>query len=171
MRCSRWAAGQDVSVQYLRNRLNNSFDAGAPYFDDRTVTTLEAWSVVSRNRIGEKWNSILTVGEGSDDSVSLTAFGESPFKTTQRQYTWQNDWTLPLGVLSLALERREERVATDSDFAVDAAEHELGDGRLPGALPGVRAPGEPASRRLEPVRGQDDRRHRRRLQAEPAVAG
>ena len=113
-----WAAGQDVSVQYLRNRLNNSFDAGAPYFDDRTVTTLEAWSVVSRNRIGEKWNSILTVGEGSDDSVSLTASGESPFKTTQRQYTWQNDWTLPLGALSLALERREEHLATDSDFAV-----------------------------------------------------
>jgi len=113
-----WAAGQEVSVQYFRNRLNNSFDAGAPYFDDRTVTTLEAWSVVSRNRIAEKWNSTVTVGEGSDDSVSLTASGESPFATTQRQYTWQNDWTLPLGVLSLALERREEHLATDSDFAV-----------------------------------------------------
>jgi len=113
-----WAAGQEVSVQYFRNRLDNSFDAGAPYFDDRTVTTLEAWSLVSRNRIAEKWNSTVTVGEGSDDSVSLTAFGESPFATTQRQYTWQNDWTLPLGVLSLALERREEHLATDSDFAV-----------------------------------------------------
>ncbi len=113
-----WAAGQEVSVQYFRNRLDNAFDAGAPYFDDRTVTTLEAWSLVSRNRIAEKWNSTVTVGEGSDDSVSLTAFGESPFATTQRQYTWQNDWTLSLGVLSLALERREEHVATDSDFAV-----------------------------------------------------
>jgi vitamin B12 transporter len=113
-----WASGQDVSVQYFRNRLNNSFDAGAPYVDDRTLTTLEAWSVVSRNRLGERWNSILTVGEGSDDSVSLTSFGESPFKTTQRQYTWQNDWTLPLGLLSVALERREEHLATSEDFAV-----------------------------------------------------
>jgi vitamin B12 transporter len=50
--------------------------------------------------------------------VSLTSFGESPFRTTQRQYTWQNDWTLPLGALSVALERREEHVATDNDFAV-----------------------------------------------------
>ena len=113
-----WAPGQDVSAQYLRNRLNNAFDAGAPYFDDRTVTTLEAWSVVSRNRLGESWTSIVTVGEGSDDSVSLTAFGESPFKTTQRQYTWQNDWTLPLGALSLAVERREEHLATDTAFDV-----------------------------------------------------
>jgi vitamin B12 transporter len=113
-----WASGQDVSVQYFRNRLDNAFDAGAPYFDDRTVTTLEAWSVVSRNRIADQWSSTLTAGEGSDDSVSLTSFGASPFKTTQRQYTWQNDWTVPLGALSVALERREEHVATDSDFAV-----------------------------------------------------
>jgi vitamin B12 transporter len=113
-----WAPGQEVSAQYMRNRLNNAFDAGAPYFDDRTVTTLEAWSVVSRNRLGEKWNSLVTIGEGSDSSVSLTSFGMSPFTTTQRQYTWQNDWTLPLGLLSVALERREEHLATDTDFAV-----------------------------------------------------
>jgi vitamin B12 transporter len=113
-----WATGQEVSAQYFRNRLDNAFDAGAPYFDDRTVTTLEAWSVVSRNRITDRWTSTLTIGEGSDDSVSLTSFGESPFKTTQRQYTWQSDWTLPLGALSVALERREEHVATDSEFAV-----------------------------------------------------
>jgi vitamin B12 transporter len=50
--------------------------------------------------------------------VSLTSFGESPFKTTQRQYTWQNDWVLPQGALSLALERREEHLATDAAFAV-----------------------------------------------------
>jgi vitamin B12 transporter len=113
-----WAAGQDVSVQYLRNRLNNAFDAGPPYFDDRTVTTLEAWSVVSRNRLAERWNSTLTAGEGSDESVTLTSFGDAPFKTTQRQYTWQNDWTLPRGLLSVALERREEHVATSNEFAV-----------------------------------------------------
>ncbi|MFO1304255.1 MAG: TonB-dependent receptor [Burkholderiales bacterium] len=113
-----WAPGQELSAQYLRNRLNNAFDAGAPYFDDRTVTTIEAWSVVSRNRLGDKWTSLVTIGEGSDASDSLTSFGTSPFTTTQRQYTWQNDWTLPLGLLSVALERREEHLATDTDFAV-----------------------------------------------------
>lgn len=112
-----WAAGQEVAVQYLRNRLNNQFDGGSGY-DDRTVTTLEAWSVASRNRLAAWWNSTLTIGEGSDDSVSQTAYGDYPYKTTQRQYTWQSDFTLPAGTLSVIAERREERLATTDAFAV-----------------------------------------------------
>jgi vitamin B12 transporter len=112
-----WAGGQDVTVQYLRNRLNSQYDGGAN-FDDRTITTLEAWSVVSRNRIGDRWTSTLTAGEGSDDSLSQTGFGDFPFKTTQRQYIWQNDVALPLGLLSAVIERREEHVATTETFGV-----------------------------------------------------
>ncbi len=104
-------------LQYFGNRLNNQFDGGAPYFDDRTITTVQAWSVASVNRINDVWSSQLTAGEGSDDSVSQTSFGNAPFKTTQRQYLWQNDFTLPLGALGVILERREEHLTTDTDFA------------------------------------------------------
>jgi len=112
-----WATGQEVTAQYFRNRLNNQYDGGAGS-DDRTITTLEAWSVATRNRIGERWTSIVTIGEGSDDSVSQTGFGDYPFKTTQRQYFWQNDVTLPVGTASVILERREEHLSTNDDFAV-----------------------------------------------------
>lgn len=112
-----WATEQDVAVQYFYNRLNNQYDGGEG-FDDRTITTLEAWSVASRNRLTPWWKSILTVGSGSDDSVSQTGYGNYPFKTTQRQYTWQNDFTLPLGALSAIVERREEHLATDEAFPV-----------------------------------------------------
>ena len=112
-----WAAGQEVAAQYLRSRLNNQFDGG-PGYDDRTVTTLEAWSVASRNRLAAWWKSTLTAGEGSDDSVSQTAYGDYPYKTTQRQYAWQNDFALPAGTLSVIAERREERLATTDAFAV-----------------------------------------------------
>ncbi len=112
-----WADEQDVAVTYFRNRLNNQYD-GSPGFDDRTVTTLEAWSVVSRNQLASHWRSTLTLGSGSDDSVSQTAFGDYPFKTTQRQYLWQNDVTLSYGQLSVIVERREEHLATDTGFAV-----------------------------------------------------
>ncbi len=88
-----------------------------PYFDDRTITTVQAWSATSRNRVNDVWTSLLTAGEGSDDSVSQTSFGNSPFKTTQRQYFWQNDFALPLGSLGVILERREEHLSTDVDFA------------------------------------------------------
>jgi len=112
-----WAPGQEVAVQYFRNRLNSQYDGGAGS-DDRTITTLEAWSVVSRNKLAERWSSLLTIGQGSDDSVSQTGYGDYPFETTQRQYNWQNDFTLPLGSLGVILERREEELASNDPFAV-----------------------------------------------------
>jgi vitamin B12 transporter len=111
------APGQELFAQYLRNRLDAQFDGG-PDYDDRTLTTLETWQVGSRNRILEGWLSRVIVGESIDDSVSKTAFGDSPFKTTQRLYTWQNDVTLPFGLLTLAGERREERLAESAGFEV-----------------------------------------------------
>jgi len=112
-----WAAGQEVAVRYFRNRFNNQYDGGAG-FDDRTITTLEAWSVVSRNKLARDWSSVFTLGSGSDDSVSQTGYGDYPYKTTQRQFTWQNDFTLPLGTLGVILERRLEELASNDPFAV-----------------------------------------------------
>lgn len=113
------APGHDVSVQLLRNRLDAQFDGG-PGSDDRTLTTLEIWQLASRNRLHERWASKLSVGETRDDSVSKTGFGDFPFRTRQRQYAWQNDVALPMGSLSLAVERREERIDEEAGFAVRA---------------------------------------------------
>src|SRR6266705_4096349 len=115
----RFAADQELSAQFFRSRENAQFDAG-PGFDDRTITTLTAYSIASRNRLGTFWTSRLEAGEGDDDSVSESGFGRSRFKTRQHQYGWQNDFAIPHGNLSLALERREERIGTDAGFAVTA---------------------------------------------------
>ncbi len=112
-----WAEGQNLTAQYYRSRLDAQFDGGAG-FDDRTITTVEAWQAATRNRLAPFWVSQLSVGVGLDDSVTQTGFGEFPFKTTQRQYVWQNEFTLPLGMLTAGLERREERIATSESFAV-----------------------------------------------------
>jgi vitamin B12 transporter len=112
-----WASGQELALQYFGNRLNSRFDGGAPFFDDRTITTVQAWSASSRNRVNDAWTSLLTAGQGSDNSESQTNYGNSTFKTTQRQYFWQNDLTLPMGALGVIFERREEHLATDADFA------------------------------------------------------
>ena len=112
-----FAPEQQLSVQYLKSRLNAQFDAG-PGFDDRTFTTVESYAVASRNRVASFWTSTLEAGASRDDSTSQTGFGPSRFNTLQRQYTWQNDFTLPLGGLSVAAVRREERLATDAGFAV-----------------------------------------------------
>jgi vitamin B12 transporter len=112
-----FAAEQQLSAQFFYSRLNTQFDAG-PDFDDRTITTEQSYAVASRNRLTSFWNSTLEAGVSSDDSASQTGFGPSRFKTRQRQYMWQSEFTLPVGALSLALVRREERLDTNADFAV-----------------------------------------------------
>ena len=113
-----FAPEQQLSAQFFYSRLNTQFDAGLPLFDDRTITTEQSYAVASRNRLASFWNSTLEAGVSSDDSVSETGFGPSRFKTQQRQYMWQNDFTMPVGALSVALMRREERLDTDVAFAV-----------------------------------------------------
>jgi vitamin B12 transporter len=114
-----FAPEQQLSLQAFYSRLNAQFDA-SPNFDDRTITTVQSYALASRNRLASFWKSTVEAGTSSDDSVSQTSFGSSPFKTVQRQYLWQNDLSLPLGALSLALSRREERLDTDAGFPVTA---------------------------------------------------
>jgi vitamin B12 transporter len=111
------AREQTLSLQYFESRLNDQFDAGDG-FDDRTITTLTTWQVASSNRLARNWTSRLSFGDGSDRSVSKTGSSDFAFDTHQHQFAWQNDLMLPKGDLTLAFERREERVATDSGFPV-----------------------------------------------------
>ena len=112
-----WATGQELTGQFFRSHLNSQFD-GSPGFDDRTITDAETWLVASRNVLAPFWVSRLSAGAGIDDSKSESAFDDFPFKTIQRQYTWQNELTLPLGMLTAGFERREEHLRTTAPFAV-----------------------------------------------------
>ncbi len=123
-----WAKGQALSAQYYRSTMNAQYDGGDG-FDDRTKTTLESYGITSVNALAPWWTSRLTIGEGSDRSVSETGFGNYPFRTRQRQYAWQNELdarsALPLAGLTRALatigvERREERVDGDTAFDVSS---------------------------------------------------
>jgi vitamin B12 transporter len=111
-------ADHELGAKYLRNRLNAQYD-GDPGFDNRTVTVVESWQFTSRDRFAAEWLSRLSAGEGSDDSVSKTAYGDFPFRTRQRQFAWQNEFTLP-GKSSIVAgyERLDERIDTDAAFAV-----------------------------------------------------
>ena len=111
------ADGHELAAKYLYNRQNAQYD-GSAGFDDRTLTTLETWQVASRNRLAPDWTSRLTAGQSSDDSVSKTEYGDFPFLTRQTQFAWQNDFTLPQGLVTAGYEYRRESVATDVAFAV-----------------------------------------------------
>ena len=113
----RFAPEQEISAQAFRSRLNARFDAG-PGFDDRTVTTVESYSIASRNRLTAFWTSDLSAAETRDDSNSVTGFGPSRFLTRQRLYSWQNELMPGYGRLTVLAERREERIDSDTAFDV-----------------------------------------------------
>ena len=114
-----WAKDQRAGASYLRSRLDSQFDGG-PGFDDRTITVIEAWQVESRNRIASAWQWTISAGRSSDESTSRTGFGEFAFRTRDSQLRWQHDIALAAGDLSVAYERREERLGEAAGFAVTA---------------------------------------------------
>ena len=85
------------------------------------VFRASALSLASNNQLTSWWHSRLRLGETLDDSTTYSQY-PSQIRTRQRQYSWQNDFSLAASQrLSLALERLEERVSS-SGFAGKAPE-------------------------------------------------
>lgn len=124
--------GHEIGLQLLHSeghvRFDNRFNidpffpAFNPAFSDNAEITQHSYAVTSKNQITSNWLSTLRAGEGADESVTHAALGpfttesRSLFKTKQRQYSWQNDITLPLGTLTLLYDRLEERIKSTTDF-------------------------------------------------------
>ena len=138
----------------LPQPLDAQFDGG-PGFDDRTITTLEAWRVESRNRFPSAGRRGCRSARAATSRSRQTAFGDFPFKTRQRQYAWQND----VDAADRARCRSRSsgarsRSSSNAGFAVTEREHELGHRRLAAAARRPRAAGEPAPRSLDQYGGE-----------------
>ena len=120
--------GHELGLQFLhskgKTRFDNRFNVFAfdPAFSDSAEITQHSYSIYSKNKITSNWLSTLKIGEGYDEQVTyaalsfFTAESRSVFSTKQRQWSWQNDIDLPLGTLTLAYDRLEERVKSTSAF-------------------------------------------------------
>jgi vitamin B12 transporter len=111
-----WAPDQRLSLQTLQSRLNAGIDNGAPFFNDRGIQELSSNSISSRNRINDRWTSILTAGLMIDNYESVNRpspgnDGRQTFRTQQGQYTWQNNFALTQDhALVIGVERLEQKV-------------------------------------------------------------
>lgn len=108
------APGHEVGVQIFSSNSHANYDSSNT-FNNYINSSQLAYSLFSKNQITTIWHSTLSAGEGIDDSNNQydVGFGGS-FKTKQRQYSWQNNVTLPLGTLTLAYDRLEQRVISDT---------------------------------------------------------
>jgi vitamin B12 transporter len=95
------------------------FDGFMSTFDDYTDQTLAAYGVYSKNRFLPAWQSVLRIGQGVDDSTTVSGPTSDQFKTVQDQVTWQNDLTTPIGNVLLAAEYLGQRVSGTTSFPVD----------------------------------------------------
>lgn len=114
----------EIGFQFLSSEGHTKFDSRFNLFnpletinfsDNADISQL-SYSITSKNKFLSGWLSTLRIGEGIDESVSFQSFGRSLFRTKQRQLTWQNDISLPIGTLTLAYDRLEERVQSTADF-------------------------------------------------------
>ena len=101
-------AGHELGTNLMRSRQNSRFDAG-PSYDDRDVTTLETWSIYSKNQWTKEWSSQLRYANSEDRSISDASYGLSRFDSKQAVFGWQNDISLGKDTLQLVYEHRTEK--------------------------------------------------------------
>jgi vitamin B12 transporter len=119
----------ELGLQLLHSKGRTRFDSPSnllyavePGFSDYADLTQYTYSVYSKNNLSKNWLSTLRIGEGSDELVNFSAidnFGTPPrnlYRTQQQQFSWQNDINLPLGKLTLAYDRLEERVKSTTNY-------------------------------------------------------
>lgn len=127
-------------------RFNADTEIGAGFFNAQTVSRYDAYqwdpnifATVNANRNYEMkhrtagayafatfapvsiWKSTVRIAQGTDRTESPESVIGDPislFKTTQNQYTWQNDIALPVGSLLTGLERLEQEVDSTKDYSV-----------------------------------------------------
>ncbi len=108
--------GHTLGLQFFKNQGRTNTDGGGDNFDDYARQTLQSYAFTSKNQFADFWRSTLTLGKGVDRSTSYSAFGIGKFRSDQQQLTWQNDFTLPLGELTLAYDHLEQKVISTKDY-------------------------------------------------------
>lgn len=124
------AQGHTWGLQFFESKGHNEYDAASPSanYESFTEQTLQSYAFTSKNQFTDFWHSTFKLGMGVDDSDShakpnkskasstYNPTGISKYRTEQKQISWQNDFTLLLGTLTLAYDRLEQDVSSVANF-------------------------------------------------------
>ncbi len=108
------AEGHEIGIQLYESAGRNYYDDGQNSYANFIQREI---SITSQNRFVPNWLSTLRIGEGVDSSDDHGAFGTVNTRGYQKQLTWQNDISVPLGILTLAYDRLEQRIESDTSYA------------------------------------------------------
>lgn len=114
-------AGHEIGLNFLNSDGTTYFDNrfNLTNFDSKAELNQQAASIFSKNKFTDAWLSTLKLGFSKDklksfDEISVPSFDR--FDTKQNQLNWQNDFTLPVGTLTLIYDRLEEKVHSNTQY-------------------------------------------------------
>lgn len=111
------AVDHEIGVKGFVSQGRGHYDgyfSSTDYYRDQTLSTFD---VYSRNRISDRWRSLVRIGAGSDHSSDYSAV-KDVFNTDQNQLLWQNDLDLGPGTALLGVERLEQKVNGTTAYTV-----------------------------------------------------
>lgn len=116
--------GHTWGLQFFESKAHSNFDNA---YDNYGNQTLQGYAFTSKNQFTDFWHSTFRLGMGVDDSdshakpnktktsSSYNPTGVSKYRTEQQQLSWQNEFSMPLGTLTLAYDRLEQDVDSKSN--------------------------------------------------------
>ncbi|MBM2885606.1 TonB-dependent receptor [Chromobacterium phragmitis] len=113
------APGHDLTLRLFQTFARADFDQN-PVGQDWTDTRLTGQSLESRNRFSDIWTSTLRFSHSQDKQETFAdATGgqrNSLYKTTQNEWTWQNDLTTAWGKFVLGATHNDQKVSSSSAY-------------------------------------------------------
>ncbi|MFA7267961.1 MAG: TonB-dependent receptor [Sterolibacterium sp.] len=114
----RPASGQEIGASLFQTEGRNWYEMG-PNFDSHADVKQSAFTLYSRNRLSEIWNSTFRIGQSGDESTDFNPYSAPTgdrFKTTQQQFAWQNDIRIAPGSLLVAIESLNQKAGSATNF-------------------------------------------------------
>lgn len=113
------AEGHSLHLNFFGSDGQNHYDNNNT-FNNYSTMHQQAYSATLKDQITDFWKSTFKYGAGQDRSFNFERpTRQTRFKTDQTQLTWQNDFTLPVGVLTFAYDRLEQEVVTSNNGATN----------------------------------------------------
>ena len=116
--------GHELGLQFLHSEGRVHFDNpfNGSNFESKADSKQYSFAVFSNNQFTDFWLSKVRIGEGADESRTFDEFSVKHgdlFKTRQFQLSWQNDFKLPVGTLTLLYDNLNQKVKSNAtDYTV-----------------------------------------------------
>jgi vitamin B12 transporter len=110
--------GHELGITAYAVEGRNKYDGGGPTVNAFADVRNSVFTGYSRNKLTSNWTSLLRYGRSEDSSTNF-APGRTLFETTQGQFTWENQISLPLGNLIVGYEHLAQNVTSTTKYTVD----------------------------------------------------